>query len=554
MSDLVGSTLVVLAFVIPSSTWIDTLRTPPTDLRNQLLLGATLFRIGLAVLGLFVSVGGRKGWWQSTPSQPVTAPRPVWDRERLVLIGILTAATALRLYRLNQGLWADEIHTLVYQARAPFGEIVTTYESQNQHFLFSLFAHASLLFFGESAWALRLPAVLFGVGSIWALYLLAREVTDPAEALLSGTLLTFSYHHVWFSQNARGYTGLLFWTLLASWLFVRGLAEQQPRLWLYYAGAVALGVYTNMTMLFVATGQFVTYVWTLLTTRRECCPTTGAPLFSGFCLSALLTFQFHALTLPQILGPALADLSLVETWKNPLWTLQEITRGFHLGFGKGVGALVAIGVIGAGSLSYLRRQPLVLQLLVIPVILGASVTLAIGHPLWPRLFFFALGFGILVVVRGTRVLGEAIGRLLDWSDNRSAWLGLALTTAVIVLSASSLVFVYRPKQDFVGARDFVNQARQPGDAVVAVGVAGPAYESYYAPEWETVETLEQLNAIRGRSDRTWLLYTLPLHMESYHPEIFAVVQREFHLVRAFPGSLSGGTIFVYKSDDLVGSP
>ncbi len=125
---------------------------------------------------------------------------------------LLLVSMAVRLYQLGSGLWFDEIMTLKEYARLPYLEIVTRFKSENQHFLYSLLAHSSILLFGESAWSLRLPAVLFGVGSIWAVYMLGAEVTDRKQAFLASALLAFSYHHLWFSQNARGYTGLLFWT------------------------------------------------------------------------------------------------------------------------------------------------------------------------------------------------------------------------------------------------------------------------------------------------------------------------------------------------------
>lgn len=136
----------------------------------------------------------------------------------VLLAALITAGILLRAYQLNAGLWLDEILTLVKYARLPVGEIVTFYDSENQHFLYSLLARISLVSFGESVWALRLPAVIFGVLSIPTMYLLGCELTDRLEAMLAAALLTFSYHHVWFSQNARGYSGLLFWAILSSWL------------------------------------------------------------------------------------------------------------------------------------------------------------------------------------------------------------------------------------------------------------------------------------------------------------------------------------------------
>ena len=120
--------------------------------------------------------------------------------------------------------------------------------------------NARSLVFNETTWSIRVPAVLFGVASIWALFLLAGELGSRREAILSAAFLTFSYHHIWFSQNARGYTVLLFWTILASWLLLRSLRDNLPKLWFLYAVTAALGVYTHVTMLFVITGHFVIYL------------------------------------------------------------------------------------------------------------------------------------------------------------------------------------------------------------------------------------------------------------------------------------------------------
>ena len=175
----------------------------------------------------------------------------------LLLLLLLLASTGLRLYRLDEGLWLDEILTYVRYARLPLGDIVRTFDSENQHFLYSILASLSFQIFGESGWALRLPAVLFGVASILALYLLGKEVAGSVEGLLAAALMAFSYHHLWFSQNARGYTGMLFWTLLSSWFMLRGLKNGRLADWLAYGASAALGTYTHLTMGFVIFGQLI---------------------------------------------------------------------------------------------------------------------------------------------------------------------------------------------------------------------------------------------------------------------------------------------------------
>ncbi len=555
LSILIGSILILTGVFVPSSALIESLRPIPLDLREELVLGALLFKIGLCIFGVFVMTLGRISIW--TPEIYSIKPNPRLDsfiqttRQNKINLTILTVILflgfALRLYALNSGLWYDEILTYIKYATKPFGEIVSTYDSQNQHPFYSLLAHASFSIFGESAWALRLPAVLFGIGSIWVLYLFGREVSDTREAILATALLAFSYHHIWFSQNARGYTGLLFWTLLASWLFLRGLRETRPALWLLYASSAALGVYTHMTMLFVVIGHFLIYLMTLYTRRKAIWPSRWNGLVLGFSLAAFLTFQLHALVLPQIFDGTLTKVSSVTAWKNPLWTLIEVAKGMQMNFASNIAAFAALLVFGAGALSYTRTRPVILQLLLIPALLCAAMVIAMEHHLWPRLFFFTMGFGVLVIVRGTTFFGEMVARLLRLKHPQSVTIGTVMCASLILLSAISIPFVYGPKQDYLGALTFITERKNPDDTVVTVGLATFPYKSFYRVEWEAAESSEAVKTIRSRAKRTWLVYTFPIHLRSVYPKIVNGIRSHFQLVKIFPGTVRGGDIYVYRS-------
>ena len=151
----------------------------------------------------------------------MAAEEPVSRNEWLALVAILLLALVLRVIGLNAQLWYDEILTLTDFVRKPYGELVGDFSSLNNHMFYSLQARASILAFGESAWALRLPALLYGMASLVVLWLIGREAAGRRAALLAVLLLAISYHHVWFTQNARGYTALLFWTSLATLLLAR---------------------------------------------------------------------------------------------------------------------------------------------------------------------------------------------------------------------------------------------------------------------------------------------------------------------------------------------
>ncbi len=485
---------------------------------------------------------------------------------RVAVPTVLGLAALLRGIRLDSGLWYDEVVTLVEYVRLSTADLVTTYASLNNHILFSVLARGSISLFGESAWALRLPAAVFGVASIAALWLLGRQVASRGEALLASLFLAVSYHHVWFSQNARGYTALLLLSLLATSLFLHGVRHRSPGAWLGYALVLALGLYTHLSGAFVFAAHGLVYL-VLLARARPASGRAGAaaawpgvagvwPLV-GFGLGGLAALLLYAALVPQILeavavkSGADSVVPKVGSWTDPLWTALEILRGLNVGFGS-LAAAAAAGLLGAaGMLSYARRDPLATALMVLPAPIALVLLSALSFHVWPRYFFVSIGFAALMIVRGAFVSAGLLARLAPGRPE-PAWLGTALAGLVIAASASSLTRNYQvPKQDYAGARDFVLAQRRPTEPVVAVGLAIFPYRSYYAPEWLSAESPAELEAVRAGSPDLWLVYTFPTHLRSIHPEVFARIEADFEVVRAFPGTVGDGTVYVCRSRRLA---
>ena len=157
---------------------------------------------------------------------------------------------------------------------------------------------------GETAWTVRLPAVIFGIASIPLLFLVGRAVATTREGLLAAAFLAVSYHHVWFSQNARGYTALLFWTLLCTLLFYRGLERRRWPPFLAYAVAAALGAYTHLTFVFVVVSHAAAVL--LLAAQsfrggREALSWLAMPI-AAIVLSGVLTLALYAPMFGQVVA------------------------------------------------------------------------------------------------------------------------------------------------------------------------------------------------------------------------------------------------------------
>jgi hypothetical protein len=532
------------------------------DPSRSLAWGPALFRVMLAVHGLALVVAGIL--WSRSRREAGAGPlkpglteckspgmsRAVW----LALAGMSILALGLRLWRSNTDLWHDEVLTLLDFARQPMGEILTSFPSQNQHMFFSVLARVSISLFGESAWALRLPSVIFGVASSWALFLLGRRLLGTREALLACALMTVSYHHIWFSQNARGYMGLLFFTLLATWLWLESLSRGAWRWWIGYAIAVALGAWFHMTMAFVAAAHVLLSLDSIVRPEekgaeaRTIIARVNWQMVAAWLLCASLTLQLHALALPEFLKGGLHEVSLASEWTNPLWVITESLRSLRVGFSGLVVVLGGVVMVGVGWLSLVWRDWRAALAMVQPAALAGGTMLALGHNLWPRFFFFSMGFALLIVVRGAMALPRLL--LAKRSERAAVMVGVFLVCLIIAASAMTVPRNYRlPKQDFTGARDYVERHREPGDAVVAVGLAGADYGRYFAPHWSVAQMSGEMEPILQKHSSVWLVYTLPIEVKAYRPYIWRIIEKDFEVVRVFPGTLGGGEIYVcrYKS-------
>jgi 4-amino-4-deoxy-L-arabinose transferase-like glycosyltransferase len=546
-ADVAWTLLLLGAVLLPvdgTARWMHATYTATPD---QVRAGILVLKLGTGVLALVALAISRLGLPVApTAGLPAPAPR---DAAAWRMVGaLLIVALVLRIYRLDTELWIDEIQLRVRYAPLEFRQILSTYDSQNHQPLYTIFAHFALLATGGADWAVRVPAVLFGVASIWALWWWARRVTTTSEAVLGVFLLAVSYHHVWFSQNARGYTAMMFMIIVATGLF-RNLLEGHPnprRLAWGYALCVALATYTHLTVALIAVGHALTV---LLVTRWRSPDSRARALWCGIALalSAVVTVSLYAPILPQVwakvTAPTMEGVSV--EWTGAGWMVTEALRVLGEGVPGGVlTVMVALSALAVGVASYWRQSRTTTLLMFLPVLVTMVALVATKHNLWPRFFFFASGFIVLAALRGGFVLVRAV---LRWRPDRVA---LAGATAIGLLSLTTVPRAWQPKQQFRAARDFVEQERLPGDQVVALDIASHVYLLRgWAPTWGFTTRLTTLRESERSAKRTWVVYTLPTRLRAVAPETFEYISPpRYRLVRTFPATIGGGEIQVLLHD------
>ncbi|MCZ7596772.1 MAG: glycosyltransferase family 39 protein [Gammaproteobacteria bacterium] len=467
--------------------------------------------------------------------------------DAVIVAVLLVGGLALRIPGLNAGLWYDEILALINVVRLPAAEIVGRFETLNNHVLYSLAAHFTVEWFGESARALRLPALVFGIASLPALYLLGRQITDRREALLAAVLMTLSYHHVWFSQNARGYTALALGTVLASILFIAMLKSGRSSrvLVLAYAITAALTTWVHMTAVFVVAAHGLVLLW-LAARHARIEPRAGlAPPAVAILLSGAIAFALYIPVLPDVLAALAGRIGppdVESRWYEWSWVFMELVRGAERALpGGAVLAVAAIVALAAGTVSYLRQDAALAGVLLLPGLLAAAAFAAFSYVFFPRFVFFALPLMLLIAVRGGFTLAAFVLPFL--SRNHVLIVGLLLAAA----TATAVPGAWLPKQDFAAAARFVDERRSADDAVVCPDIAYRALAVHLGLDCTGVANVAELERLEVSSGKTWLVYTLPISLEAKLPDVRERVRSHYTEVARFRGTLGGGDVVVVSN-------
>lgn len=462
----------------------------------------------------------------------------------------MTAVAAVaRIVALNNGLWVDEIYSLVESFRPPLLQVITTFPGDTQHPFYALLANAAEKLLGDAPWVIRLPAALFGIATVPALFAFGRRVTSRQEAFLAALLLAVSYHHVWFSQNARGYSMLAFWAVTTTVVFRDAQRWPTGTRAVTYAVLAGLGAYTHLTMVFVvAAHALIGVAWAVTRPAgdRRAWIRWGVFAVGG---SALVTLVLYGPVIPQVLDFFLHRPSRLQGVSSPGWALAEAVRVLKTGLGAAPGLAIGAAVFLIGLVSYWRSDRWALALFVMPGLVTLAGALAIRGTMYPRFFFSLVGFALLIAIRGTAVAATAAARVIHRGRGGPTTARRWVTVAVAVLiaaSAVSLRYNYRwPKQDFVGAAEWVATNVPPGDAVITAGVTVFPYREYLPRPWTPIAEGDEALVDTLRADqRVWVVYVFPRYLEDSHPHLMRLIREDCGPEVRFHGTLGGGDIAV----------
>ena len=438
-------------------------------------------------------------------------------RATWLLVALLAVAALLRGIGANNSLWYDEIVTVREYVREPLTVIVSKYNAANNHVMNSVLAHASVQALGEHPWTVRLPAILFGIGSVWAFYLVARSFWRLDLALLGAALFAVSYHAVYYSQDARGYSAFVFFALLGCASLFRLLdarSDRDARLHgVVYALSLAFGAWSLLLMAFVVAGQAIV----LLAARRF---RPLAWMIGGMALAALLYSPMAGPLLSYHLSPPESGITFASFFAE----LRPVAPVILVG--APIGTLLVFRLLGRAPLqTFLLLVPLGLQIVIFPFVLGVSF-----HP---RAFIYGLPVAYFFLIE-----------TFDWCLPR---LRALVAPAAVVLVAGSLVLLWRfyplPKQGFTEALDYVASHRTVDERVVGLRLAGRAAR-FYDPSIAVAESADDARRMVQESPRTWILLTFRNEMRENTRALAAWADANTRLATTIRSAVGDGDVEV----------
>jgi uncharacterized membrane protein len=176
----------------------------------------------------------------------------------ILIFAVCLAYLLIRLWHLTDScLWFDEIFS-VHTAEHPWSEILWFVAQDLIHPpLFYLLLKVWIAIGGESLFWLRSLPVVFSILALWPFYLLCRELKLKFPAIVTALILySINGALIKYSQELRGYSLLLFFSLVSTWLFSR-FYFRGKNIWILTI-VNALMIYTHYFGWFVVAGEVLT--------------------------------------------------------------------------------------------------------------------------------------------------------------------------------------------------------------------------------------------------------------------------------------------------------
>jgi mannosyltransferase len=428
-----------------------------------------------------------------------------------ILLSVSLIGFFLRFYNLGyNSLWLDEASTLTFAVKSLPEIWQATTSGEFNPPLFYWVEHMMLVF-GNSEIILRFIPALLGFLTIPLIYLAGREFIDRNVGIIAATAFAFSPFLVYYSQEARAYSMMLFFVTFSMVFYFRALKSNDGKDWALFGILSALAFWSHFYAL-VIIGALVLYALYELIPKIRSNLSAARPavtagiLFGIICLPLILvTVQLFALRTasaptfgiqgPDLIIATFAQISGSEIAMYILFVLflAGIVQAFLLDKNKGV-FIISVTVLAfviSGFLSYrIPMQPRYLIFMSIVYFITISLSYRL---LYTRLSSRGIVYGFLALM--------------------------------VIINAPTLIGYYSgySKEDWRGLSGQIQQLTRPGDQIVLVpGYLYQPFDYYYSNKTHgTIELYadneKSLESIYSANPNTTIYYVVTGDINSADP-------------------------------------
>jgi hypothetical protein len=180
------------------------------------------------------------------------------EPNHIVLSLILILAAVLRFYGLiNQSMWLDELHTMnEIDPAISWSETYRYLSCCDPHPpLYYIIERMLVLIFGYTDFVARSFSAICGIISVWAMYLLGKEILSKPLGLMAALLTAVNYYNIYYSQEARCYIMALLFVVLSYLCFVRLVKKQNLKNSCAYGIFALSAIYSHYFSFFILISQ-----------------------------------------------------------------------------------------------------------------------------------------------------------------------------------------------------------------------------------------------------------------------------------------------------------
>ncbi|MEI7725967.1 MAG: glycosyltransferase family 39 protein [Bacteroidota bacterium] len=161
----------------------------------------------------------------------------------VLIVLILLIGGLLRFYRLSEIPFThDEFSAIIRTQFSTFHELIEKGVKVDGHPAgVQVFLYYMVRFFGVSEAILKTPFIIFGLLSIWLIYLIGKDWFNSTVGLVAASFVAFLQFPVMYSQIARPYASGLCFALLLVFFWTKVIFYPNRRYYLNLAGFIISG-------------------------------------------------------------------------------------------------------------------------------------------------------------------------------------------------------------------------------------------------------------------------------------------------------------------------